>query len=95
MPLMKPGPKTEPFLGQLKPRTHSMDDLSEQMAAALGDGNVSKGYRLAVRFAYDCYQSQTFTPGMKNAAPVAPTLSGSPGPSLAKPASPAGASRKK
>jgi hypothetical protein len=95
MPLMKPGPKTEPFLGQLKPRTHSMDDLSEQMAGALGDGNVSKGYRLAVRFAYDCYQAQTFTPGRKNAAPVAPTLPGSPRPTAAQQFSPVAASRKK
>jgi hypothetical protein len=95
MPLMKPGPKTEPFLGELKPRTHSMDDLSEQMAAALGGGNVSKGYRLAVRFAYDCYQSQTFTPGTKNAAPVAPTLSGSPIPTAAVPVSRRGGPRKK
>lgn len=72
MPIMKPGPKTEPFLERTRARTLSLDDLTVTMAEALGEGNASKGVRAAVRFAYDLYQADRFTPGTRNAVPVVP-----------------------
>jgi hypothetical protein len=75
---MKPGPKVEPFLDHatIKARTVSLDDLTLDMAKVLaGNGNVSKGLRLAVRFAFDCYQRDRFTPGMTSAVPAAPQIS--------------------
>ena len=74
MTLLKPGPKTEPFLEKLAARTISLDDLTMEMARVLShDGqNASQGIRAAVRFAYDCYQANRFTPGTKTAAPVSP-----------------------
>lgn len=74
MPLLKPGPKTEPFLEALSARTLSLDDLTMEMARVLSrDGqNASQGIRAAVRFAYDCYQADRFKPGTTSAAPVSP-----------------------
>lgn len=69
-----PGPKTEPFIDSTRARTVSLDDMTVEMAKVLGgDGNHSRGIRAAVRFAYDAYQANRFTPqGMPNAAPGAP-----------------------
>ena len=72
---MRPGPKIEPFLDHatVKARTVSLDDLTLDMAKVLaGNGNISKGLRLAVRFAFDCYQKDRFIPGTTSAVPAAP-----------------------
>ena len=69
-----PGPKTEPFIDSTRARTVSLDDMTIDMAKVLGgDGNHSRGIRAAVRFAYDAYQANRFTPtGSSTAAPGAP-----------------------
>lgn len=67
-----PGPKTEPFIDAVRPRTVSLDDMTFEMAKVLGaDGNASRGIRAAVRFAYDAYQANRFTPGTTSGAPGA------------------------
>lgn len=72
---MKPGPRIEPFLDTLRQRTISVDDMTLDMAKALsGEDNASKGIRAAVRFAYDLYQADRFTPGKTNAVPTVPGL---------------------
>ena len=73
---MKPGPKTEPFIERPRPRTLNLDDLTITMAKVLdGDeANVSRGIRAAVRFAFDLYQADRFTPGRTTSAPVVPQL---------------------
>lgn len=73
---MKPGPKTEPFLEGVRARTVSLDDLTMEMARvlSLGEDNASKGIRNAVRFAFDLYQADRFTPGRTTSAPVVPQL---------------------
>ena len=72
---MKPGPRIEPFLDTLRQRTISVDDLTLDMARALsGEANASRGIRAAVRFAYDMYQADRFTPGKTTAAPTVPGL---------------------
>lgn len=64
-----PGPKTEPFVDEVKPRTVSLDDMTIDMAKVLGgDGNHSRGIRAAVRYAFDAYQANRFTPGTTNGA---------------------------
>lgn len=69
-----PGPKTEPFIDPVRPRTLTLDDQTVEMAKVLGaDGNASRGIRAAVRYAYDAYQANRFTPqGTTNAAPAGP-----------------------
>lgn len=54
---LKPGPKTEPFLGELKRRTMMLDDLTWTMLTVVGDENASKGARVAARLAYSVYQA--------------------------------------
>lgn len=77
--LLKPGPKTEPFLDGTRARTLSLDDLTITMAKALsGEDNASKGIRAAVRFAFDLYQADRFIPGKTNGAPGAPGKPASP-----------------
>ena len=72
---MKPGPRIEPFLDTLRQRTISVDDMTLDMAKALsGEDNASKGIRAAVRFAYDLYQADRFTPGRTTAVPTVPVL---------------------
>lgn len=87
---MKPGPRTEPFLDSLRQRTISVDDMTLDMARALsGEANASRGIRAAVRFAYDLYQADRFTPGMTNAVPTVPGLKpAAPGPPDDDPAPP-------
>ena len=69
-----PGPRTEPFIDAVKPRTLTLDDMTVEMAKVLGgDGNTSRGIRAGVRFAYDAYQANRFTPqGRTTGAPDAP-----------------------
>lgn len=69
-----PGPRTEPFIDAVKPRTLSLDDQTVEMAKVLGaDGNASRGIRAAVRFAYDAYQANRFIPrGMTTGASAGP-----------------------
>lgn len=68
-----PGPKTEPFIDPVRPRTLSLDDQTVEMAKVLGEDNASRGIRAAVRYAYDQYQANRFTPrGMKTGEPDAP-----------------------
>lgn len=58
-----PGPKLEPYSDPVRPRTLTLDDLTIEMAKVLGgDGNASRGVRAAVRYAYDQYQANRFTP---------------------------------
>lgn len=72
---MKPGPRIEPFLDTLRQRTISVDDMTLEMAKALsGEDNASKGIRAAVRFAYDLYQADRFTPGRTTSVPIVPVL---------------------
>jgi hypothetical protein len=65
---MKPGPKTEPFVGPLQRRTMLLDDLTWTMLGVLGDGNASKGARVAARHSYAVYQAGRVDPRL----PVAP-----------------------
>lgn len=51
----RPGPKVDPHLGVLKPRSVMLDDRTVEIAQVLGD-NVSDGLRRAVRTAYKVYQ---------------------------------------
>ena len=69
-----PGPKTEPFIDAVRPRTLTLDDMTVEMAKVLGaDGNASRGIRAAVRFAYDAYQANRFIPpGTTTGAPGGP-----------------------
>lgn len=84
---MKPGPRTEPFLDTVRARTVSLDDMTVEMAKVLsGEGNASRGIRAAVRYAYDLYQANRFTPGKTNGVPAAPRPPGSP---QARPTDPA------
>lgn len=77
--LLKPGPKTEPFLDGTRARTLSLDDLTITMAKVLsGEDNASKGIRAAVRFAFDLYQADRFIPGKTNGASAAPGKPASP-----------------
>lgn len=72
---MKPGRRVEPFVDALRQRTISVDEITLDMARALsGDANASRGIRAAVRFAYDLYQADRFTPGMTSAVPTVPGL---------------------
>lgn len=71
---MKPGPKTEPFLGKLERRTVMLDDLTWKMLDVLGDGNASRGVRVAARHSYAVYQAGRIDPRQPVApAPVTPT----------------------
>lgn len=68
-----PGPKLESFADPVRPRTLSLDDMTVEMAKVLGADNASRGIRAAVRYAYDQYQANRFTPtGSSTAAPGAP-----------------------
>lgn len=68
-----PGPKLEPFSDPVRPRTLTLDDMTVEMAKVLGVDNASRGIRAAVRYAYDQYQANRFTPtGSSTAAPGAP-----------------------
>lgn len=75
---MKPGPKTEQFLEPLRARTLSLDDMTVDMARVLsGDGaNASQGVRACVRFCYDLYQRDRFTPGTQTGGPAVPVPPG-------------------
>lgn len=55
----KRGPKVDPHLGELRPRTVMLDDRTVDLAQVLGE-NTSDGIRRAVRTAYKVYQR---TPG--------------------------------
>ena len=62
----KTGPKVEPHLGELKPRTVMLDDRTVDLANVLGH-NVSDGIRKAVRTAYKVYQREP-APGKGDAS---------------------------
>lgn len=62
---MRPGPKTNPYLGPLKRATVLIDDLTIEMLRVVGDGNLSEGVRRAARTAYDLYQATTDAPKAK------------------------------
>lgn len=82
----RPGPKLEAFAGPQRARTLSLDDMTIDMAKALsGDENASRGIRMAIRFCYDLYQADRFTPGKTSALPVVPTLKVGPSPEPAEP----------
>lgn len=86
--MARPGPKTEPYLDGLRPRTVTFDDRTEEMARVLGNGNVSLGLREAVRFTYAAYQADKFTPPSKRfAGPAVPRVPGAAAPAPA-PAAP-------
>jgi hypothetical protein len=70
---MTPGPKIEPHLDGVRARTLSLDDMTIDMAKVLGaNGSASQGIREAVRFTYQAYQANQFTPGRTIGAPYAP-----------------------
>lgn len=87
--MMKRGPKVEPFLEGLKPRTYHVDDLTQTMLLVLGDGNASKAIRDMARYCYDLYQADRFNPGSKTAPPVVPTPSAAAAAPEAQPHQPA------
>lgn len=82
--MARPGPKTEPYLDGLRPRTVTFDDRTDEMARVLGNGNVSLGLREAVRFTYAAYQADKFTPPSKRfggpAVPKVPSAAPAPAP---------------
>lgn len=55
--MAKPGPKTDPLLGELKQRTLMLDDLTFEQLRVVGAGNASRGARLAARREYGRYQA--------------------------------------
>ena len=59
---MKRGPKIDPFLGELKPLTILVDDLTRTRLGVVGGGNLSHGAREAARVAYDRYQATPDSP---------------------------------
>jgi hypothetical protein len=69
----KPGPKIEPLIEGLSARTFTLDEVTLRMLETLGEGNMSRGIRVAARWAYDSYQRGHLIRGMKNAVPVAPS----------------------
>lgn len=54
---MKRGPKTDPRIGDLKPLTVLVDDLTRVRLSVVGGENLSHGVREAARIAYDRYQA--------------------------------------
>lgn len=54
--MAKPGPKTEPELGELRRVQALLDRESLRRLKVVGDGNLSRGIRLASRVAYEAYQ---------------------------------------
>jgi hypothetical protein len=54
--MARPGPKTDPLLGPLAPRTLMLDELTVTQLRVVGLGNLSHGVRRAARMAFLAYQ---------------------------------------
>lgn len=54
----KPGPRTEVPGEELERVTLTLDSMTRRRFRALGEGNESKGARIAARVAYDRYQRE-------------------------------------
>lgn len=54
----KPGPKVDPSLGPLQPKTVLLDDLSIRQLLVIGGGKLSNGIRKAARGEFKRYQTK-------------------------------------
>lgn len=53
----KPGPKVDPSVGPLEPKTVLLDDLAIRQLLVIGGGNLSNGIRKAARGEFKRYQT--------------------------------------